>query len=99
MASAPRVPIGGDQRNFRHYPGADRGKEKIMAEDQDLPMSAPDENQAPYAPSDMAPICYHCPNTTCDGHYYLASRDLGREMICPKCRLPVTIGKRRAQLW
>jgi hypothetical protein len=62
-----------------------------MAEDP--PISATDENQAHYVPSDVARSCYHCPNTMCDGHFYLAPRDLGRESICPKCGLPVTIGK------
>lgn len=52
-----------------------------------------DENQAPFVPSSETRACYHCPNTNCDGHYYLKPNELGKELICPKCGLPVTIGK------
>jgi hypothetical protein len=61
---------------------------------EDPPFSATDENQAPFVPSTQAPVIYHCPNTSCDGHYYLAARDLGQEVKCSKCGLTVTIGKR-----
>lgn len=68
-----------------------------MAENDPLP----DENRAPYVPSDVAPTCYHCPNTSCDGHYYLRRRELGQKMICPKCGLTVIIGTRAggSSLW
>ncbi|HYM05168.1 MAG TPA: hypothetical protein VEU11_01280 [Terriglobales bacterium] len=55
----------------------------------------PDENKAPYIPPDVAPTAYHCPRTTCDGHHYLADRDLGQETVCQKCGLAVTIGHRQ----
>src|SRR6266542_4995986 len=58
----------------------------------DQPFSATDENQAPLVPSDHTPACFHCPNTNCDGHYYLTARDFGRRLRCSKCGLMVTIG-------
>lgn len=35
----------------------------------------------------------------CDGHYYLAPRELGRQSICEKCGLPVIIGKQVPRPW
>lgn len=60
---------------------------------EDPPFSATDENQAPFVPSSHARLSYHCPNTNCAGHYYLAAGDFGRERKCSKCGLIVTIGK------
>jgi hypothetical protein len=54
-----------------------------------------DENQASYVPGDMAPRSYHCPNTACDGHFYLKQHELGQQQTCPKCGLRVTVGWRR----
>jgi len=56
-----------------------------------------DENSAPYIAPNIGTTCYHCPNTNCDGHYYLSGTDLGVERICPRCGLPVTIGQRTAE--
>jgi uncharacterized paraquat-inducible protein A len=64
-----------------------------MPRDRQPPVSATDENVAPHVPSDASTVCYHCPNAACDGHHYLRPRDSGRELICPKCGLAVTIGK------
>lgn len=58
----------------------------------DSPFSAADDNKAAFVPSELAPAAYHCPNTVCDGHYYLAARELGRELTCAKCGLAVRIG-------
>jgi hypothetical protein len=55
----------------------------------------PDENSAPYVAPDIGATCYHCPNTTCDGHLYLSMAELGRELACPKCGLMVTIGPQK----
>ena len=56
--------------------------------------AGPDENQAPFVPPANTPICYQCPNTNVDRHYYLMARQLGRQATCSKCGLAVTIGKR-----
>jgi len=29
----------------------------------------------------------------CDGHFYLSEAELGTQLVCPKCGLPVTIGQ------
>ena len=50
----------------------------------------PDENTAPFKRS--GPTCYHCPRTTCGGHFYLSSSELGRSHTCSNCGLVVTIG-------
>src|SRR5260370_3588796 len=50
-----------------------------------------DENAAPYVRPDVGTTCYHCPSTTCDGHFYVSTAEFGREMTCPKCRLIVTL--------
>jgi len=52
-----------------------------------------DENSAPYIEPDIGTTCYHCPRTTCDGHFYILTTDLGRELTCSKCGLAVTIGR------
>jgi hypothetical protein len=51
-----------------------------------------DDNKAPFVSSDAARASYHCPRTTCNGHFYLASKDMGRVCVCDKCGLEVTIG-------
>jgi len=57
-----------------------------------------DENSAPYIPPDIGTTCYHCPHTTCDGHFYIATEDLGHELTCSKCGLVVTIGRSTASV-
>jgi len=57
-----------------------------------------DENSAPYIPPDIGTTCYHCPHTTCDGHFYIATEDLGRELACSKCGLVVRIGRSAASV-
>jgi len=51
-----------------------------------------DENQASYVPGDMVPHSYHCPNTACDGHFYMKPHELGHQQTCTKCGLKTTIG-------
>jgi hypothetical protein len=51
-----------------------------------------DENQAAHVPPDVAPLSYHCPNTACDGHFYLKTHELGQPQTCQKCGLATTIG-------
>lgn len=55
-----------------------------------------DESQAPHVEPMRVPISYHCPNTTCDGHYYLTPHEMGLERTCPKCGLAATIGGRES---
>jgi len=59
----------------------------------DPPLSATDDNKAAFVASTNAPVCYHCPNTNCSGHYYLSQEKLGQDLTCTKCGLAVTIGK------
>jgi hypothetical protein len=54
-------------------------------------MIPPDENVARHRRD--ATASYHCPNTMCDGHFYLRSADLGVQQKCPKCELYLTIGR------
>lgn len=64
-----------------------------------------DENVAPFRPSNVGAHCYHCPRTTCEGMHYVSSKDLGRELACPKCGLVITIAhekgsaRGRTRLW
>jgi hypothetical protein len=53
------------------------------------------ENQAAYVPPDVAPLSYHCPNTACDGHFYLKAHELGQPQTCQKCGLATTIGRQK----
>jgi hypothetical protein len=52
-----------------------------------------DENKAPFVPESETRASYHCPRTNCDGHFYLTPAELGRELVCEKCGLPITIGR------
>lgn len=52
-----------------------------------------DENKAPFVPESETRASYHCPRTNCDGHFYLRPAELGREFVCEKCGLPITIGR------
>jgi hypothetical protein len=54
-----------------------------------------DDNKASFVPESETRASYHCPRTNCDGHFYLRPTELGRELLCEKCGLPVTIGQTR----
>lgn len=57
-----------------------------------------DENKAPFVPESQTRASYHCPRTNCDGHFYLRPAELGREFVCEKCGLPVTIGQAKGRV-
>ena len=53
----------------------------------------PDDNVAAHVSPEVGATAYHCPSTNCNGHFYLRKADLGREQVCPKCKLAVTVGR------
>jgi hypothetical protein len=53
-----------------------------------------DENTAPYISPSIGAICFHCPRTTCNAHFYIPKKRLGRQLACDNCGLEVTIGSR-----